>query len=130
VRPSQWFLLVCSLGAIGVVTAKRYAELAALGPEAARHRPVLRWYRPSVLRLTQAAVGIMMIAAYLAWASSQPPGARAWHLASAVPLTIALIRFGLLTGRRTTAPVEDLLTRDTPMLVCEAGWLALFVAGL
>jgi hypothetical protein len=26
--------------------------------------------------------------------------------------------------------VEDLLTRDVPMLVCEACWLGLFVAGL
>jgi hypothetical protein len=47
-----------------------------------------------------------------------------------VPLAAALIRFGVLTGRRTAAPVEDLLTRDVPMLVCELSWLALFVAGL
>jgi len=47
-----------------------------------------------------------------------------------VPLVAALVRFGFLTGRRTSAPVEDLLTRDVPMLVCEASWLALFVAGL
>ena len=43
---------------------------------------------------------------------------------------MALVRFGSLTGRRTTAPVEDLLMRDIPMLACELAWLALFVAGL
>jgi hypothetical protein len=74
-----------------------------------------------------------MIAAYLAWAASEHAEARSWHLASALPLAAALARFAFLTGRRTTygpAPVEDLLTRDGPMLACEACWLALFVAGL
>jgi len=84
-----------------------------------------------ILRLINFAHGdLMMIAAYLAWAAGEHPGARIWHLVSAVPLAAALIRFGVLTGRRTAAPVEDLLTRDVPMLVCELSWLALFVAGL
>jgi decaprenyl-phosphate phosphoribosyltransferase len=130
VPPSAWFLLVCSLGALGVAIAKRYTELTNLGDEAIRHRPVMRFYRPEALRLGQIVVGALMIAAYLAWASGEHPGARTWHLVSALPLALALVRFGFLTGRRTVAPVEDLLTRDVPMLACEAAWLALFVAGL
>jgi decaprenyl-phosphate phosphoribosyltransferase len=130
VPPSGWFLLVCSLGAFGVAIAKRYTELTNLGAEAIEHRPVMRWYRPAALRISQIVVGVLMIAAYLAWAAGEPSGARTWHLVSAVPLAAALIRFGFLTGRRTSAPVEDLLTRDAVMLACEAGWLALFVAGL
>ena len=130
VPPSGWFLMVCSLGALGVALAKRYTELTNLGAEAIKHRPVMRWYRPAALRLSQLAVGAGMIAAYLAWAASEHPEARSWHLASALPLVAALVRFAFLTGRRTTAPVEDLLTRDVPMLVCEACWLGLFVAGL
>ena len=130
VPPSGWFLLVCSLGAFGVAIAKRYTELVNLGPEAIRHRPAMRFYRPAALRRSQIAVGAAMIAAYLAWAAGELPGARPWHLASAVPLVAALVRFAFLTGRRTTAPVEDLLMRDGPMLACELSWLALFVAGL
>ena len=51
VPPSGWFLAVCSLGALGVVLAKRYTELTNLGAEAIEHRPVMRWYRPAALRL-------------------------------------------------------------------------------
>jgi decaprenyl-phosphate phosphoribosyltransferase len=130
VPPSVWFLMVCSLGAFGVAIAKRYTELTGLGAEAIRHRPVMRFYRPGALRASQLIVAASMIAAYLAWAAGQHESARSWHLLSALPLVAALIRFGVLTGRRSAAPVEDLLTRDGPMLTCELAWLALFTAGL
>ena len=130
VRPSVWFLLVCSLGALGVAVAKRYTELTSLGPEAIAHRPAMRRYRPGALRLAQLAAGAAMIGAYLAWAAGQPSAAARWHLASGLPLAAALARFGVLTGRGATRPVEDLLTRDGPMVACELAWLALFAAGL
>ena len=130
VPPSGWFLLVCSLGAFSVAIAKRYTELTSLGPEAIRHRPVMRYYQPAALRLGQFVVAGLMIAAYLAWAAGERPHARIWHVLSALPLALALVRFAWLTGRQTAAPVEDLLTRDFPMLVCELAWLALFTAGL
>jgi decaprenyl-phosphate phosphoribosyltransferase len=130
VPPSAWFLLVCSLGASGVAVAKRYTELTGLGEAAIRHRPVMRFYRPVPLMVSQWMVSALMISAYLAWAIGERPSAQGWHLLSAIPLAAALLRFGVLTARRTTAPVEDLLTRDPIMLACEAGWLALFAAGL
>jgi hypothetical protein len=64
------------------------------------------------------------------WALGENPGVRPWHLASAVPLAAALVRFGLLAARRTVRPVEDLITRDAVMLCCEAAWLVLFCFGL
>ena len=130
VPPSGWFLLVCSLGAFGVAIAKRYTELTSLGDEAIRHRPVMRFYRPAELRVAQIVVGAAMIAAYLAWAAGEHSGTRIWHLASTLPLALALIRFGFLTGRRTAVAVEDLIMRDITMLACELSWLALFVTGL
>jgi decaprenyl-phosphate phosphoribosyltransferase len=130
VPPSGWFLLVCSLGALTVAIAKRYTELAGLGAAAIQHRPVLRWYRPWALQAAQWAVAVGMIAAYLTWAAGELPGARMWHLLSAIPLAAALVQFGLLTARRTAAPVEDLLTRNGLMLTFELTWLALFVTGL
>jgi len=130
VRPSIWFLFVCSLGALGVAIAKRYTELTSLGEDAVRHRPVMRWYRPGVLRVGQLLVGLAMLATYLMWAVNETTAARPWHLLSALPLAAALIRFGVLTARRTVRAVEDLIMRDPIMLGLESGWLALFCIGL
>jgi decaprenyl-phosphate phosphoribosyltransferase len=130
VRPSIWFLLVCSLGALGVAVAKRYTELTSLGADAVLHRPVMRYYRPGVLRIGQLLIGAGMLATYLMWAASETTAARGWHLASSLPLAAALVQFGVLTARRTVRPVEDLITRDALMLCFEAAWLVLFCAGL
>jgi decaprenyl-phosphate phosphoribosyltransferase len=130
VKPSVWFLLVCSLGALGVTVAKRYTELTSLGADAIKHRPVMRWYRPDMLRIAQLVIGVGMLATYLMWAFSEDTAVRPWHLASALPLAAALIRFGVLTSRRTVRPVEDLITRDGVMLCFEVVWLALFSIGL
>jgi decaprenyl-phosphate phosphoribosyltransferase len=130
IRASVWFLLVCSLGALGVAVAKRYTELTSLGAEAVKHRPVMRWYRPGPLRGAQVVIGIGMLATYLMWALSERTGVRPWHLASAAPLACALVRFGVLTARKTVRPVEDLIMRDAVMLCCEAAWLVLFCIGL
>ena len=130
VPPSGWFLLVCSLGALGVATAKRYTELAGLGDAAVEHRPAMRRYRPTALLVTQWVIGAMMIAAYLAWAAGERHSAEVWHILSAIPLAAALVRFAVLTARHSSTPVEDLLMRDGIMLGCELSWLALFVTGL
>jgi decaprenyl-phosphate phosphoribosyltransferase len=127
---SIWFLLVCSLGALGVAIAKRYTELTSLGDDALRHRPVMRWYRPDMLRVGQLVVGLGMLATYLMWAVSETTAARPWHLLSALPLAAALIRFGVLTARQTVRPVEDLIMRDAIMLCFEVAWLVLFCVGL
>ena len=131
VPPSGWFLLVCSLGALMVAIAKRFAELRALGDDAVAHRPVLRWYTPRALRRSQRLVAVVMIAAYLLWAAGQSSAwMRAWHLASAIPLVAALLRFDWLTGRAGNRPVEDMIARDRLMACAEAGWLLLFAVGL
>jgi hypothetical protein len=83
-----------------------------------------------MLRIVQLLIGVGMLATYLMWAAGETTDARAWHLASALPLAAALVRFGVLTARRTVRPVEDLITRDAIMLCCEVVWLLMFCAGL
>jgi len=131
VPPSGWFLLVCCLGALMVAIAKRYSELTSLGAEAARHRPVMRRYTRAWLRRSQRLTAVVMVMAYLLWAAGESGGwIRGWHLASAVPLIAALWRFDWLSGRVDGRPVEDLISRDYPMVGAELAWLVLFVVGL
>jgi decaprenyl-phosphate phosphoribosyltransferase len=131
VPPSAYFLLVCSLGALMVAIAKRYTELTMLDENAASHRPVMRWYSRPMLRVSQRAVACAMVVAYLLWArAEQDPWMRGWHLASALPLTAALLRFDRLTARAEGKPVEDLIARDPLMICCELAWLIMFGVGL
>jgi decaprenyl-phosphate phosphoribosyltransferase len=131
VPPSGWFLTVCSLGALVVAVNKRRGELAVLGPDAARHRPVMRWYRYGALSALGRVLAAAMVASYALWAVGDGDGwAHAWHLVSVLPLAVALLRFDWLAGQGTGRPVEDLLARDRPMAVAELAWLALFALGL
>jgi decaprenyl-phosphate phosphoribosyltransferase len=131
VRPSGWFLTVVSLGALVVAVNKRRGELAVLGPAAARHRPVMRWYRYGALSVLARVLAAAMVASYALWAIGDGDGwAHAWHLVSVLPLAVALLRFDWLAGQGTGRPVDDLLARDRPMAVAELAWLALFALGL
>jgi decaprenyl-phosphate phosphoribosyltransferase len=131
VPPSGWFLLVCSLGALMVAIAKRYTELTMLDGDAAKHRPVMRWYSRPVLRVSQRVVACAMVLAYLLWArGEQDSWMRGWHLASALALAAALVRFDWLTARAEGRPVEDLIARDPLMICCELAWLVMFGVGL
>jgi decaprenyl-phosphate phosphoribosyltransferase len=131
VPPSAWFLTVCSLGALMVAIGKRYTELSSLGDEAISHRPVMRWYSLSLLRTGQRVTSIAMLAAYLFWALSEHDAwMRGWHVASVIPLALALLRFDRLTGLAEGRPVEDLIVRDPMMICCELAWLTMFTVGL
>jgi decaprenyl-phosphate phosphoribosyltransferase len=131
VPPSAWFLTVCSLGALMVALAKRRTELALLGPDAARHRPAIRYYRYGALRAAGRTAAAAMIIAYALWAIGSADGRmRAWHLASIAPLAASLIRFDWLAGHATGRPVEDLIIRDRLMAAAGISWLVAFTLGL
>jgi decaprenyl-phosphate phosphoribosyltransferase len=131
VPPSGWFLAVISLGALMVAVAKRRGELSSLGPEAARHRPVMRWYSYRVLRAVGRAIVAGIIVAYALWAVNSFGGWReAWHLVSVVPLAIALARFDWLSVHGAGRAVEDLIVTDRVMAGAELGWLVTFALGL
>ena len=131
VPPSGYFLLVCSLGALMVAIAKRYTELSMLHGDAARHRPVMRWYNGPMLRVGQRIVACAMIVAYLLWARAEhDPWMRGWRLASGLALAAALVRFDRLTAWAGGKPVEDLIARDPLMISCELAWLIMFAVGL
>jgi decaprenyl-phosphate phosphoribosyltransferase len=131
VPPSGWFLTVVSLGALMVAVSKRRGELATLGDGAAGHRPVVRFYRYRPLGWVSRLLSAAMVISYALWAMTSSGGDRqVWHLASIVPLAVALARFDWLSGHADGKGVEDLIIRDRIMAVAELAWLALFAAGL
>jgi decaprenyl-phosphate phosphoribosyltransferase len=131
VPPSAWFLTVCSLGALMVALAKRRTELASLGPDAARHRPVMRYYSYGALRGFGRGTAAAMIIAYALWAIGSPDGRmRAWHLVSIAPLAASLFRFDWLAGHAAGRSVEDLIIRDHLMAAAGTSWLIAFTLGL
>jgi len=131
VPPSGWFLTVISLGALMVAVAKRRGELSSLGPEAARHRPVMRWYSYGVLCTVGRAIAAGIIVSYALWAVSSFGGMReVWHLVSVVPLAVALARFDWLSVHGAGRAVEDLIVTDRVMAGAEVAWLVTFALGL
>ena len=131
VKPSVWFLLVCSLG-----RARRGGRQAVHRADQPRRG---RGTAPpgDALVPARTCCAIAQVTHRGRHARDVPdvgaqrgPRRRPWHLASALPLAAALVRFGVLTARRTVRPVEDLITRDAVMLCCEVAWLALFCVGL
>jgi decaprenyl-phosphate phosphoribosyltransferase len=131
VPPSGWFLTVVSLGALMVAVSKRRGELAALGAGAAGHRPVVRFYRYGALGVVSRLLTAAMVISYALWAVTSSTGDRQlWHLATIVPLALALARFDWLSGHAGGKAVEDLIIRDRLMAGAELAWLILFAAGL
>ena len=124
VPPSAWFLLVCSLGALGRGDGQALHRTS-------RPRPGRDPAPPGAALVPLAALLVAPVADRRRDDRGLPglgrrgaPSAQLWHLVSAIPLAAALIRFGMLTARHTAAPVEDLLTRNGLMLTCELTWLA------
>lgn len=129
IPPSWWFMAVCTLGALLVVTAKRTNERAVLGAGmAARHRPALAAYSRRGLRCATLVLAIGLLGCYLAWALAQHPQSSAsLEVLTVAPLAAAVVRFDVLALRPQPVRVEDLLLTDRLMLGFEALWLALFV---
>jgi hypothetical protein len=91
----------------------------------------VRFYRYRPLGWVSRLLSAAMVVSYALWAVTSSGGDRqAWHLASIVPLAVALARFDWLSGHADGKGVEDLIVRDRFMAVAELAWLALFAAGL
>lgn len=132
VRPSVWLLACTFLLALFLALGKRLHELAASGDEAAQRRPVLRRYRPQMLRTMMIAAGVATALAYLAYTVA--PHTRAyfgtWLLVLTVPFpALGLLRFGRLVNRNTHAESPtDAMLRDAPFILNVAAWAIAVVA--
>ena len=130
VHPSNWFLLVCCLGALSIALGKRQAELAQLGQDAWRHRAALQHYSATVLRRVRlVATGGTMVA-YASWALTRTGASnQLMALATLVPVVAAFARLGHLNDLGDGSAPELVLYRDRFIQACCVSWLALFLIG-
>jgi decaprenyl-phosphate phosphoribosyltransferase len=127
---SQWLLIVVSFGALFVVAGKRYGDLASLDEAAGRVRITLRAYTLGYLRFVAALAAAVMLVAYCLWAFAA--GVRHGTLAelSVLPLTLAILRYGLLLETGQGGAPEEVLLRDLPLLALSLTWAAVYGLGI
>jgi decaprenyl-phosphate phosphoribosyltransferase len=131
VSPSGWFLLVCSLAALTIVTGKRIAEFLVLGDEAVGHRAVLAAYSVRGLRWLRRLASTLTIVCYAGWALTRVSlHDRLFALCSAIALLVALWRFARCNDRGEAGAPEELLLRDRILQSAAVAWTLLFVLGL
>ncbi|WP_249010736.1 decaprenyl-phosphate phosphoribosyltransferase [Conexibacter sp. DBS9H8] len=128
---STSFLLVVTFAAIMIAAGKRDSELSRARGDLGNRRLVLRLYTHRTLGWVLIAALCGAILAYVAWALEQRAGVTfPWRLITAVPFSVALLRYLQLVRRGQTEAPDELLLRDWPML-CAAGlWLISFGLGV
>jgi decaprenyl-phosphate phosphoribosyltransferase len=152
---SKWFLLLTSLGALFVVSGKRYADVLersdagangdpAAGavtsdPGSAGHRSRRSYrgtrrgadYAPSFLRFVWIAASTLAIAAYCLWTFSAHDGVYSILVnLSIVPFVLAILRYAWLVDSGRGGRPEALFTSDRMLVVLIVIWLAVYGSGV
>jgi decaprenyl-phosphate phosphoribosyltransferase len=132
---SEWFLIVATFGSLLMVTGKRLAEHADLGPDRGNHRPALDEYSQTFLRTVLAISAGGAIIGYCLWAFSLQTALLhhrdpIWYELSIVPMIIALLRYTFLVEQGKGAHPDELVFSDHPLQVLGAVWVLLFALGV
>jgi decaprenyl-phosphate phosphoribosyltransferase len=121
--------VLSGLGALFVVSGKRYSECLLLGERAALSRPVLKGYSPSFLRAVCLGTALAVTAVYCAWAlSDQRAGTSLpWPLLSVGPFVLALYRYAQCVRRGDAESPESVLFGSPALRALGALWVVLLV---
>lgn len=130
-RMSAWLFLSTFLLALFLALAKRRSELAALGGEAAAHRPALELYRRVPLDTVIVALALLVIGLYTQYTLSTEVAHRLGteKLYMTVPFVVCgVFRYlFLIYGRDQGGNPTEALLGDKPLLGCVALWAAAVV---
>ena len=135
VHLTNWFLVFTSFAALFVVTGKRYAEYARLGPDRGEHRAVLDQYTESFLRSTLTIAASVTVATYCLWAFDRTGLLAAghhvvWIELTVIPLVLSVLHiFRLLDAGHGGEP-EQLALRDHLLQAYALVWTGLMAVGL
>ncbi len=129
---SRWFAIVTAFGPLYMVAGKRYAELVALGPEAARTRSTLGVYTKGYLTQIITIAGGVTILAFCLWAFEGHAGrpASAWTTLSVIPVVLAIMRYGLLIDQGHGEEPEEIVLGDRQLQLLGLTFVLLLVLGV
>ena len=121
VRISPWLLLCTALLALFLGLAKRRGELVLVGADATPGRPVLEGYS---LALVDQLVSVVAACTVIAYSLYTFTARDSKALMATIPFVIfGVFRYLLLIHRQDLGEEpEEVLLRDTPILLCIAAW--------
>jgi decaprenyl-phosphate phosphoribosyltransferase len=129
VRVTPWFFVLSLVGALIVVAGKRESEMRmGGGPDT---RAVLAHYSAGFLGEVRTMGSTLFLVVYCLWAFQNHGETQSAILgAAALPLTVALLRYGMsVHAGRAEAP-ERLVFEDRTLMISTIGTVVLVAAGL
>lgn len=127
ITPSPWFLVVTVSVAMFVVSGKRYSELQSLNGSETRR--VLGGYSPGYLRFVWSVSVAIALTFYILWSVELAGSGNAWAAQlSAVPFSLALLRYAQDVDSGKAQAPEDVLLKDRGLLILGSLWVLLFLA--
>ncbi len=123
---SPWLYICTGLGALLIALAKRRAELAAAGDNAAGQRATLERYTTGLLDQLITSMATAVVLAYTLYTFTAPN----LPANNAMMLTIPLVVYGLfrylylIHAKGLGENPEDIIISDLPLIACIGLWLA------
>jgi decaprenyl-phosphate phosphoribosyltransferase len=130
VEDSEWFLLLVSLGALFVVTGKRYADLQVTPDSGDRRNATPRYDGPFLLYFALV-LAVASVAAYVLWVfDSSGRSLGLWTPLSIAPFALAIGRYAFLVAAKKGGAPEDLFIKDRLLAFAVLAWLLLYGGGI
>lgn len=127
---SEWFLLLVSLGALFVVTGKRYADLQ-VAPESEPLRNATPTYRGPFLLYSALGLAVAAVGAYALWVFlSSAHSVGLLIPLSIAPFALAMARYAMLVVAKRGGAPEDLFIKDALLGLAVLAWLVLYGGGI
>lgn len=127
---SRWFLVILTFMALFMAAGKRYSELQLAERTGAAFRDSLQRYSAPYLRFVWTLAGTCVVVLYAMWAFEQDRDGISWFAASAVPITVAILRYARDVDGGMAGEPEDIFLHDRVIQLLILGWIVLLCCAM